>query len=363
MRSRKIDALRMITLVSAAAMIGCGQQTNFDTSNQATSNNLRLQSHGLTYATTVNIPVNIAKSDILAAVTAPSGDSLTLVSVSQPPSGATLTDNGTQFSFVAPAAGTITLHYIVSDSNNLQTTSNIVVTVVPSGNAVASYYAVAGGNLYELSANNQQILSTVPTTYQGQSITFDDLAINSAGEMYAKDYSNNGIYRVNVATGVSTQIVSTVPNSSGYLEGLTFLPDGTLATVQTDGTILSFNISTLQTVVYLSTNYSMAGGDIKALPDGNIYWTVANGSTSLCASYSGVGTQTLVRINPGTKGITEVGCLGQPNIYGLGFAHNTVYGFTNAGQVVTISTTNAQTTVVANPGFQFWGAGSNPLLW
>jgi sugar lactone lactonase YvrE len=351
----------MVIVVSVA---GCSDAV---LGSNAPSNNLSqsvsLSSKSLSYGTTTNIPLNIPKSDILNAVTALKGDNLTLKSVEQPPAGNQFSDQGDHYVFMSPTAGTVTLHYSVADANQLTTINLITIKVLPSGSATAAYYACGSSKLYQLSADNQSILKTVATTYLGKPIALNDLAIDANGNMYAKDQKNNGIYKLDAVSGIATQIVATIPNSRGYLEGLTFLPNGELATAQLDGTILSFNLSSLTTSVYLSTRYSMLGGDIKMLPDSFIYWTVSNATSTLCANRTGPGTQALVRIDPNTGTVVEMGCLSEPNILGLGFSHGTIYGFTKSGNVVKIDTLNAQTTIISSPGFEFWGAASNPALW
>ncbi len=321
-----------------------------------------LTANALTYVVTVGVALNIAKSDIYQSVKIPSGDTLVQVSVSQPTDGSTLTDAGQNYVFEAMSVGARVLNYTVVDKTGVSTGSQLTVTVVPSGSAIASFYACGNGQLFELSANNQSVLSTVNTTYLGKKIEFNDMAIGSNGTIYAKDLSN-GIYQLNAVTGVATQIVAVFPGSIGYLEGMTFLPNGNLATVQSDGSILEMNLTTLQGSVFVKSSYTMLGGDLKYLPDGFAYWTVANSSSQLCQNYTGAGTQTLVQINPRSGQMTEIGCLDQANIFGLGFAHGIIYGFTGTGNVLQIDTSTAKTTVITAPGFQFWGAASNPILW
>jgi hypothetical protein len=362
---RTSKSVGFIVTILAIFNLHCTQDINFAGSKltNAQRDESVLTAADLNLSTTVNVSLNVTKASILAAVTgAPDGAFLSLNSVSLPPTGDQWTDAGDHFAFLSAKVESVSLQYVVSDSVGDQAQGTINLKVVPSGNATGSYYACANGKLYQLSMVDQSVLSITPTTYLGAEIDFNDLAINATGDMYGKDKAQNGIYKVNVLTGVATQIIATVPNSTGELAGLTFISSSQLATFQSDGTILAFDINSLQTSTFEKTDYTMVGGDMKALPDGYIYWTVANASSKNCV-FSTKGTQTLIRLNPTSGAAMEIGCLDQPSIYGLGFAHGNVYGFTGSGSILQINTATAHATVVGTSSYEFWGAASNPALW
>lgn len=321
----------------------------------------QIQAAALNYGALVGVPLNIPKAEILKAVTLPPGTSLGSISVAQPPSG-TLSNNGDHFTFLASALGNVSFPYTVTDSTGAQASNLITVKVLNPGYATSSFYACGNGRLYVLSSDNGSLQDSMDTTYLGNQIFFNDLTIDANGEMYAKDL-NNGIYKLDATTGVATQVMPPIPNSNGQLSGLTLLPNGNLATVKQDGTVISINIKTRQVSTVVTSNYTMYGGDLKALPDNYIYWTVSNSSSQKCRLYLGAGNQTLVRIDVTTGAVMEVGCLDQPDIFGVGFARGTIYGFTGTGKVVQVNIKTAKTTVLSSPGYQFWGASSNPLLW
>lgn len=376
--SRKVN--RGLLYLLAAGLAACTKANFNGPASGVNTQTVTIVGSSLNYSTPEGVPLQIPKSDIAAAVTKPTNDSIADISISQSNGSSQLVDEGDHYSFVSANVGSVRFSYLATDINHLTANSSITIQVLavvaptptpvqptpaptPPGNATAYYYAVGNSQLYELSADNQSIHNTVTTTYLGRPIALNDLAINQNGEVYAKDLNGNGIYRLNAVTGVATLVVQTIPNSNGPLLGLSFFPDGTLVTVQLDGTVLSFKLNTMKTSQLIKTAYFMLGGDIKLLPDGNAYWTVSNGTSQLCQDSNGPGTQALVQLNPVTGKIKEIGCLDQPSIFGLGFAHGVVYGFTGDGNVVTINTANAKTTIVAAPGFAFWGAASNPALW
>ena len=204
------------------------------------------------------------------------------------------------------------------------------------GQATQSFYACGNGNLYTLSVAQGTVLSVIQTTYQGQVLNLNDMAIDNNGTIYGKESVSNGIYIINAQTGVATQILSSIPDSLSEMAGLTLMPNGNLATFDMVGNIISINLTTKQTSVFIRTNYSMSGGDLKLLPDGFIYWTVSNSTSNTCQN-SVNGTQALVRIDPKTGATLELGCLNEANIFGLGFANGAIYGFSGSGDVLQVS--------------------------
>ena len=104
-------------------------------------------------------------------------------------------------------------------------------------------------------------------------------------------------------------------------------------------------------------------GDIKYLPDGYLYWTVAGDTTTLCAASSAGGNQAIVRINPSTGATDELLCLTKPDITGLGYANNSLYGFSDGGNLIQINITTGQVSLINATGDTFIGATSNPALW
>ena len=91
-------------------------------------------------------------------------------------------------------------------------------------------------------------------------------------------------------------------------------------------------------------------GDIIALPDGYLYWSVTGGDA-------------LVRIDPVSGGLTLIGNVGAPGIFGLAWAYGTLYGFTNDGNFLEIDPATAQVVSTAAIGATYWGAATNPVLW
>jgi hypothetical protein len=110
-------------------------------------------------------------------------------------------------------------------------------------------------------------------------------------------------------------------------------------------------------------------GDLVAVGDGTLY-----GSAYLLADSSGQGTQAnnvLVKVNPDTAAVTQIGPTGFPKLFGVAYALGKVFGFTHdgTGRVVTIDPMtgagtlfNTFTDPTTHAPISFAGAGVNALV-
>ena len=91
-------------------------------------------------------------------------------------------------------------------------------------------------------------------------------------------------------------------------------------------------------------------GDLVGLPDGLLYWAVRGGDD-------------LVVVDPDSGVSAARGEIGVEAIYGLGYADGSLYGFTDAGQVLDIDPSTGQVTRTASLPGNWWGATTNPAVW
>jgi sugar lactone lactonase YvrE len=374
-------ALAALLVAQLAAFQNCSS-VNFGTSSSpgspAAASSTALAANNIALATNVNVPLAIQASQILAANSAPAGQALSLTSVGAPSLGQ-LTQSGAQYNFVSSTLGSAQFAYSISDTKGDSATGTITVKVLAANSATGSFYACnLQAMLYVLDPFTGRLQSLVTTTFNGSALGLNDLAIDASGILYGKDPGNN-IYKVDATTGAATLYLASLLPATEIAAGLTFLPNGNLATaaVTSSGvSVVSTNITTKaqavlvpQSAGYLMTQPNSPGGgitvsgDIKALPDGYLYWTVSDLSTSLCASYTGGGWQALVRVDPNSGATSEIACLSQPDVYGLGFAQKSLYGFSGGGNLVEISLTSGAVALINATGDTFVGAASNPALW
>lgn len=180
-----------------------------------------------------------------------------------------------------------------------------------------------------------------------------DIAIDPYGNLWgcSGSSSEKSLYRIDPETAETTW-VSSLPE---YLSGLTFLGDGRLVGAG-DGvwvfdTATGFIEETLVPVGEYETS-----GDIVALPDGQLYWTVWG------VDYG--EPDRLVVVDP-DGGMVVRGEVDIDRVFGLGYADNALYGFTDDGNWVKLSqSTGALQLTGPLPGNSgWWGATTNPVLW
>jgi hypothetical protein len=296
-----------------------------------------------------NQTLTIATSDLLLNDTDPQSSPLRFVSFAQPTSGTiTAGSNGTLlFQPATNFVGTVNFQYTIEDSLNLSASATVTINVRTP--AALPMYAQTGTSLYQFdpSTNTSTLIANFRNSSGAQTSVFD-IAITPAGLMYA--VNGSGLYDVNAATAVLTLIPTDGISAFGNINGLTALSDQTLVISGNGVALYDIPTHTLSTLV--APGGYQSSGDIIALPDGNLYMSAVTS-----------GTDHLIRINPTTGATTDVGNLNHDQVYGLGYANSTFYGFGADGEVFSINSTNASTTDLAATGLSWYGATTNPVLW
>lgn len=169
-----------------------------------------------------------------------------------------------------------------------------------------------------------------------------DIAISLDGIMYGGSFE--ALYRINPSTGECT-FVATLNDT---MTGLTFVSDGRLVGAGDAVSFVDTRTGRLTTLV--PTGEYSTSGDIIGLPDGMLYWTVTGGDQ-------------LVQVDPDSGDTRRRGTIGVSAIYGLGYAYGELYGFTSAGEIVTIDPTTGRPGSTDTLAGRWWGATTNPVLW
>jgi sugar lactone lactonase YvrE len=207
--------------------------------------------------------------------------------------------------------------------------------------ATGSIYLNTSSDLYRFDPTSHQ--ASRVGAFNGPDGIFNmyDIAIDTRGQLLG--VSSGTLYVIDPLTALCTS-VGTLDNSAN---GLTFLPDGRLVAAGSNVEILDASTYAVQRT--FTSSYT-SSGDIIALPDGQLYWTVQGGNGD-----------SLVRINPANGAMTNLGSTGYSAIYGLGYANSTLFGF-NSGHYLIINQTNGSATAGAASG-DWYGATTNPLVW
>jgi hypothetical protein len=226
----------------------------------------------------------------------------------------------------------------------------------PPGGSVHLIYANTSSALYSIDPD-PPYTATLIGNFTGQALLsqgITDIAIDAAGAMYATGFWE--VYRVDPATAALTPLaVDTIP-------GEVF----NALTVRSDGVLVGGGGSTLYEIdpnngsrsTLTTTSPWTLAGDVVGLPDGLLYALVSsNGDEAAPTS--------VVTVDVGGDGLQEVGPTGSGAMYGVAYhvPNDSIYGFTQGGQILLIDPSTGAGSVVANTGIPFWGATTNPARW
>lgn len=139
------------------------------------------------------------------------------------------------------------------------------------------------------------------------------------------------------------------------LNGLTFLADGRLVVAGASVSIVDPTNGRMIRELVSPGTYETSG-DIVGLPDGKLYWTVRG---------SGPGStgDGLVRIHPSNGRVEFLGEASIDRIFGLGYAGDSLYGFSSSGTVATLDRQTGSVMRQSQLEGHWWGATTNPALW
>ncbi|MEL6346218.1 MAG: hypothetical protein AAFV53_24115 [Myxococcota bacterium] len=180
-----------------------------------------------------------------------------------------------------------------------------------------------------------------------------DIAIDQNGRMYG--WAFGSLFRIDPETAKLRHI----HDFSRGLFGLTF-HDGMLLGAGLEVVALDLQMASVEETVVSAANSLDTSGDIVGAPDGRVYWSVVDWEREHKMDRL---VDTLIAIEPDSGKIEHVSDLPLEGVWGLGYAHGMLYGFTRQGKILEISLSGDARVVSENPGEEWWGATSNPALW
>lgn len=180
-----------------------------------------------------------------------------------------------------------------------------------------------------------------------------DIAIDLDGTMYggtrepSGNTAGNGVYIIDPETALSRLVFE----FDDTLNGMTFLDDGRLVIAGERVSVVDPRTGQVLLAFPAANNYETSG-DIVGLPDGKLYWTVR-----------GNGADDLVRIDPATGRIENLGTARLTSIFGLGYAEDQLFGFSSTGFVVVIDPQSGRVLRQERLDGRWFGATTNPVRW
>lgn len=230
--------------------------------------------------------------------------------------------------------------------------------------AQAPMYANTAGVLYEVDPlDGLRIRVGELTRRDGEPVPYGavDIAIDRDGRLFA-GFADGSLRRVDPETGALSMHCRL-----GFLAtGMAFTPRGSLLLAGLDPSsaagpmLLELDPETCEGERVLRDTPFVTSGDLVPHPDGFVYWTVLHDSS----------TDRLVRIDPETWEIQDLGTLGYPSMYGLGYANGLLFGFTDEGLTIAIDPRPALEgeplatwLLRSDAPLAWWGATTNPGQW
>jgi hypothetical protein len=186
------------------------------------------------------------------------------------------------------------------------------------------YISDSQGGLYTVDLFNGAAQFVGQTKFDGQNEVMFDLAFSPTGQLYGLG-SDGDLYTIDRHTAVTTQVGPITDQATNRpitsdANAMAFRTNGVLY-VAAQGSLYTVDPETAKaTQVSTLPNNERSAGDLVFDPSGNLYLTTADG--------------TLLKMAAGTTTLTVVGSarsLGVPDIYGLVWFDNALYGFSNTG--------------------------------
>jgi len=216
---------------------------------------------------------------------------------------------------------------------------------------VAFVYAHTASELYKVDPDTLNITKVGNFAWSNGSDTMTDIAIDKTGVMIGVSFS--AVYKVDVTTAAATRLSA---NLSGMFNGLSFVPAAMLGQTGDDVLVGTRNDDGLVFRIDRTSGVATQIGDMGGYASSGDLVAVTNFGTVLTAD-NGFSSDRLVRLAPSTFAASPVGTdIGYADIWGVAFWKNKIFGFTNAGQFVTIDPMTGAGTLVQSNGPAWYGA-------
>lgn len=220
-----------------------------------------------------------------------------------------------------------------------------------NGPEVTYVYAHTSSALYRVDPDTLAITKIGDFGWSNGSDSMTDIAIDKAGVMLGVSYT--AVYRIDATTAQTTRLSTGL---SGTFNGLSFVPSAMLGLTGDDVLVGTRNDDGLVFRIDPATGHSTQIGNMNGFSSSGDLVAVTNFGTVQTAD-NGLSNDRLVRLAPQSFAGTAVGTdIGYAEIWGVAFWKNKIFGFTHAGQFVTIDPTTGAGTLVQSNGPAWWGA-------
>lgn len=198
--------------------------------------------------------------------------------------------------------------------------------------AHAVLIGAGSGDLYDLDVDTNN------ATLIGNSGTMSDIALDPITDILYGIGAGGALVTIDQNDASVAVIGGSVPGN-----GLTFGSDGTLYASGLG--LYTVDVVTGISSLLISSTFGSAG-DIAFDDQGDIYMSASKDAV----------TNQLVKFDLDTMTSTAIGDIGFMNVFGLNYDDGTMYGFTAAGETISIDLGTGAGTLLANNGIQAFGA-------
>lgn len=221
-------------------------------------------------------------------------------------------------------------------------------------------YAQSATTLYEVDPDTLDITEVGDFTFDKDAQNITDIAIDANGTTIA--ISLAALYSVDKSTAAATYLTDLDATLDIDLTSLSFVPvdpndpqsDERLIAADFDGVVYEIDPNTGDTTVV--GDYGSDDQGHKIGSSGDIV-SVRGLGTLATVTVEGEQNDYLAWINPTTFEASLLGDTGFDRIFGIGFWEDTVYGFTDDKEFVTLDSTTGEGSEVGSDNIRWWGAG------
>lgn len=212
-------------------------------------------------------------------------------------------------------------------------------------------YANSYFNLYGVDPDTLEVTLIGPFGWPNGDDMMTDIAVDKDDNVYGISWG--AVYKVDRDTAQCTYLAALDGQS---FNGLSFLPEGAidqndnevLVATGLAGALYSIDVNTGESALIgdMGGNFESSGDIVSVIGFGTAA-TVKNGSTN----------DYLARIDPNTGIATSIGTTGLPDIWGVGFWKNKVFGFVATNQFVLIDIDTGAAEYISTGPENWTGAG------
>ncbi|MBA3499497.1 MAG: hypothetical protein M4D80_20155 [Myxococcota bacterium] len=236
-------------------------------------------------------------------------------------------------------------------------TSDADNTPPPDAAVMTFVYAHTSSQLYKVDPDTLGVTLVGNFTFVGgggDQIT--DLAIDQTGLMIGISFTS--VYRIDPATAACTRLSEDL---TATFNGLSFVPASEIGQTGPDILVATRNANGVVSRIDPTTGNATQVGNMGAFSSSGDLVSIAGFGTVQTAD-NGASPDRLVRLAPSSFAASPIGNnIGYGDIWGIAYWKGKIFGFTEAGQFITIDPTSGVGTLVQGNGPRWWGAAVTTL--